>query len=156
MSSTSTLQNGYSSSSLDPTIWGPHYWFFLHTIALTYPIRPNEVSKKKHYELIQNLPLFIPVESIAGEFSKLLEQYPILPYLDSRDAFVRWIHFIHNKINEKLEKPKISMNDFYIRYYEEYKPKDVKMKEYYRWREKIIYILVLMGATGLIMYLYDK
>jgi hypothetical protein len=144
------------SSSLDPTVWGPHYWFFLHTIALTYPIRPNEVTKKKHYELMQNMPLFIPIESIAGEFSKLLEQYPILPYLDSRDAFVRWIHFIHNKVNEKLEKPKISMNDFYIKYYEEYKPKDIKMKEYYRWREKIIYILVLMGATGLIMYLYDK
>ena len=143
-------------TGLDPAVWGPHYWFFLHTIAMTYPHTPNEVTKKKYYELIQNLPLFIPVEGMGSEFSKLLDQYPVAPYLDSRDAFIRWMHFIHNKINEKLEKPKISMNEFYIKYYEEYKPKDIKMKEYYRWREKIIYILVLLGVTGLTMYLYNK
>jgi hypothetical protein len=123
---------------------------------MTYPIRPNDVTKKKYYEFIQNLPLFIPVEAMGNEFSKLLEQYPIITYLDSRDSFIRWMHFIHNKINEKLEKPKITINDFYIKYYEEYKPKNIKMKEYYRWREKIIYILVLLGASGLIVYLYKK
>jgi hypothetical protein len=153
-----TMSNANSTTfaGLDPTIWGPHYWFFLHTIAMTYPIRPNDVTKKKYYEFIQNLPLFIPVEAMGNEFSKLLEQYPIITYLDSRDSFIRWMHFIHNKINEKLEKPKISINDFYIKYYEEYKPKNIKMKEYYRWREKIIYTLVLLGASGLIVYLYKK
>jgi hypothetical protein len=153
-----TMSNSNSTTfaGLDPTIWGPHYWFFLHTIAMTYPIRPNDVTKKKYYEFIQNLPLFIPVEAMGNEFSKLLEQYPIITYLDSRDSFIRWMHFIHNKINEKLEKPKITINDFYIKYYEEYKPKNIKMKEYYRWREKIIYTLVLLGASGLIVYLYKK
>ena len=153
-----TMSNTNSTpfTGLDPTIGGPHYWFFLHTIAMTYPIRPNDVTKKKYYEFIQNLPLFIPVEAMGNEFSKLLEQYPIITYLDSRDSFIRWMHFIHNKINEKLEKPKITINDFYIKYYEEYKPKNIKMKEYYRWREKIIYILVLLGASGLIVYLYKK
>jgi len=32
--------------SLDPKIWGPHYWFVLHSIALTYPLTPNETTKK--------------------------------------------------------------------------------------------------------------
>jgi hypothetical protein len=141
---------------LDPTVWGPHYWFFLHTVALSYPHHPNAVTKKKYYEFIQNLPLFIPVETIGNNFEKLLDEYPVTAYLDSRDSFVKWMHFIHNKINEKLEKPKITLNDFYFRYYEEYKPKDIKMKDYYKWREKIIYTLVVMGATGLIVYLYNK
>ena len=141
---------------LDPTVWGPHFWFFLHTLALSYPHHPNSVTKKKYYELIQNLPLFIPVESMGNDFSKLLDEYPVTAYLDNRDSFVKWIHFIHNKINEKLEKPKITLNEFYFRYYEEYKPKDIKMKDYYKWREKIIYTLVVMGATGLIVYLYNK
>ncbi len=142
--------------ALDPNVWGPHFWFFLHTIALSYPHRPNEVTKKKYYEFISNLPLFIPVEEVGSDFLKLLDEYPITAYLDSRDSFVRWIHFIHNKINEKLEKPKITLNDFYFNYYEEYKPKDVKFKEYYKLKEKIIYTLVIMGATGLIVYLYNK
>ena len=144
------------SLQLDPTVWGPHFWFFLHTIALSYPHHPNSVTKKKYYELIQNLPLFIPVETIGNDFNRLLDEYPVTAYLDSREAFVKWMHFIHNKINEKLEKPKITINEFYFRYYEEYKPKDIKMKEYYRWREKLIYTLIVMGATSLIVYLYNK
>ena len=145
-----------SNLRLDPTVWGPHFWFFLHTLSLTYPHRPNTITKKKYYELIQNLPLFIPVESIGNDFSKLLDEYPVSAYLDSRESLIKWMHFIHNKINEKLEKPKITLNEFYLRYYEEYKPQDLKMKEYYRWKEKIIYTLVVMGATGLIVYLYNE
>jgi len=123
---------------------------------MTYPIRPNDVTRKKYYEFICSLPIFIPIEAMGSDFSKLLDEYPVTAYLDSLDAFVRGIHFIHNKINEKLEKPKISMNEFYIKYYEEYKPKDIKMKDYYRWREKIIYTTVLLAASGLIVYLYNK
>ena len=51
----------------DPNVWGPHYWFFLHTVAESYPLYPNEVTKKKYYELIQNMPLFIPVEELGKE-----------------------------------------------------------------------------------------
>jgi hypothetical protein len=141
---------------LDPKVWGPHYWFFLHTVAMTYPHYPNTVTKKKYYEFIQNLPLFIPVEQISGEFSKLIDKYPITPYLDNRDSFVRWVHFIHNKINEKLERPPISINEFFVKYYEHYKTNDIKLVEYYKLREKIIYLLLISGIAGSIYYLYDK
>jgi FAD-linked sulfhydryl oxidase len=141
---------------LDPKVWGPHYWFFLHTLAMTYPHHPNAVTKKKYYEFIQNLPLFLPVEEISGEFSKLIDKYPITPYLDNRDSFVRWMHFIHNKINEKLEKPTISLNEFFVEYYNEYKTHDEKFTEYYRIREKVIYFGIILGMAGTIYYLYDK
>lgn len=141
---------------LDPKVWGPHYWFFLHTLAMTYPHHPNSVTKKKYYEFIQNLPLFLPVEEISGEFTKLIEKYPITPYLDNRDSFVRWMHFIHNKINEKLEKPPISLNDFFIKYYDEYKSKDTKLAEYYKLKEKVLYFGLVGIILGSIYYLYDK
>ena len=141
---------------LDPKIWGPHYWFFIHTVAMTYPIRPNAVTKKKYYEFIQNLPLFIPVESISGEFSKLIDKYPVTPYLDNRESLIRWTHFIHNKINQKLEKPQISLSEFYIKYYEEYKSQNVKMVEYYKMRDKAIYCGIIVTIAGGIYYLYDK
>ena len=141
---------------LDPKVWGPHYWFFLHTLAMTYPHHPNSVTKKKYYEFIQNLPLFLPVEEVSGEFSKLLDKYPITPYLDNRDSFVRWMHFIHNKINEKLEKPQISLNDFFIKYYDEYKTHDEKISGYYKLKERIIYFSIVLGISGTIYYLYDK
>ena len=136
--------------------WGPHYWFFLHTLAMTYPHRPNAVTKKKYYEFIQNLPLFLPVEQISGEFSKIIEKYPIMPYLDNRDSFVRWMHFIHNKINEKLEKPQISLNDFFVKYYDEYKTQDEKLSQYNKIKEKLIYFGIIIGISSAIYYLYDK
>jgi len=141
---------------LDPKVWGPHYWFFLHTVAMTYPHHPNTVTKKKYYEFIQNIPLFLPVEEISGQFSKMIDKYPITPYLDNRDSLVRWVHFIHNKINEKLEKPTISLNEFFLKYYDQYKSKDVKLAEYYKMREKAIYFLIIIGFIGGAYYLYDK
>jgi hypothetical protein len=123
---------------------------------MTYPHHPNTVTKKKFYEFIQNIPLFLPVEEISGEFSKLIEKYPVTPYLDNRDSFVRWMHFIHNKINEKLEKPQISLNDFFVKYYDEYKSSDEKTSEYYKIRQKVIYLAIILGISGAIYYLYDK
>jgi len=141
---------------LDPKVWGPHYWFFLHTLAMTYPHHPNAVSKKKYYEFIQNLPLFLPVEEVSSNFSKLIDKYPVTPYLDNRDSFVRWMHFIHNKVNEELEKPQITLNDFFVKYYNEYKTQDEKAAEYYKMKERIIYFSIILGISGTIYYLYDK
>jgi hypothetical protein len=145
-----------STVYLDPKIWGPHYWFFLHTVAMTYPHHPNAVTKKKYYEFVQNLPLFIPVEEISKELEKLIDLYPITPYLDNRDSFIRWMHFAHNKINEKLEKPKITLNDFFVQYYNEYKSQNEKFAEFYKFREKLIYGSILVLLLGSIYYLYDK
>jgi len=142
--------------AFDSTVWGPHYWFFLHTVAINYPHYPNSVTKKKFYEFVQNIPLFIPVESMSSHFSKLLDEYPVVPYLDNRESFVRWMHFIHNKINEKLEKPKISLGQFYSSYYEAYKPKNVKAMEYVKLKQKAIYFALILLVCGGIYYLYDK
>ena len=95
--------------ALNPEVWGPFYWFVLHTIALTYPANPNEVIKKKYYDFIHNLPLFLPVSTIGNQFSVLLDKFPVTPYLDSQPSFVKWMHFIHNKINETLNKHEINM-----------------------------------------------
>ena len=32
----------------EPNVWGPHYWFFLHSIAHSYSSHPNEVTKRKY------------------------------------------------------------------------------------------------------------
>ena len=140
--------------ALNPEVWGPFYWFVLHTIALTYPANPNEVIKKKYYDFIQNLPLFIPVSTIGNQFSVLLDKYPVTPYLDSQQSFVKWMHFIHNKINVQLDKPELSMEDAMVSYYEHYKPKAVKAKEQRRRREKYVFAGLILVILFLTAYLY--
>jgi len=142
--------------TLDPKIWGPHYWFVLHTIALSYPIKPNETIRKKFYDFYQNLPLFLPIEEIGNNFSKFLDKYPVTPYLESRQSLVRWTHFIHNKINKALNLPTLTMEQAMSSYYESYKPREVKDLEQRRRREKYVFagfvVLVITAAA----YLYRK
>ena len=140
--------------TFEPSIWGPHFWFFIHTIAMVYPNHPNETTKKKYYDFFHNLSIFIPNEQSGKVFDILLDEYPITPYLDSKESLIRWTHFIHNKVNEKLEQPKISLNDFYNHYIEAYKKPIVKIGEFYKWRQKLIYIIIIIFLSCFIAYLY--
>ena len=138
----------------DPSIWGEHFWFFLFTVALSYPLMPNTITKRKYYDLIQNLPLFIPHQTSSDNFSKIIDRYPVTPYLDSRDAFVKWIHFIHNKMNDLLGHKQLTLLEALNEYNSHYKPKYVKQKEDIKYREKSIFIgIVLLSAIG-IYYIY--
>ena len=142
--------------TLDPKIWGPQYWFVLHTIALSYPETPTEVSKKKFYEFYQNLPLFLPVEDIGNNFSKFLDKYPVTPYLESRQSLVRWTHFIHNKINSALNLPILNLEEALSAYYEHYKPAEVKDIQHRRRREKIAFSIVILILIIGTVYIYNK
>lgn len=141
--------------ALDPNIWGPHFWFVLMTIALCYPKHPNEVTKKKYYDLIINIPLILPDSKIGNDFSNLIDKYPVTPYLDSQESFIKWTHFIHNKVNQSLDKPEI---DFYAaldKYYYHYKPKESVNEENIRFKEKIGFVIILFLILFLILYIYN-
>jgi len=142
--------------ALEPKIWGPHFWFVIHTIALTYPHNPNEVIRKKYYDLIQNLPLFLPVEEIGNTFSQYLDKYPVTPYLESRTSFVKWTHFIHNKINVSLGKEELTMEGAMSAYYENYKSKTDNSVDERKRREKIVFAGILLTVVVVGIALYRK
>jgi hypothetical protein len=95
----------------NPAVWGPPFWFVMHSVADTYPDHPTDGMKKKTYEFFYNLPLFIPSERAGNRFSEMLDEYPLSPYLDSRRSLRRWVHFMHNRVNERLGKSVLSMKE---------------------------------------------
>lgn len=118
-----------------PEAWGPHYWFFLHTIAYHYPAFPTNVTKRKYYDLIQNIPIFVPDAKMGDKFAEFLDRYPVSPYLDSRESFMRWTHFVHNKFNTFLGKEEISFYQSLDDYYQQIMPKpiiELKSRTIYR------------------------
>lgn len=139
----------------DSEIWGPHYWFFLHTIAHSYPNHPNKVTKRKYYDFITNLPLFIPDIEIGNRFANLLDKYPVTPYLDSRESFIRWTHFIHNKINLLLGKEEISYLASLDAYKNQYKSKSITFTERLQMSRKYIHIAVIFILLFLIYVFYS-
>lgn len=141
---------------LNPNVWLPKLKFTLQTMAILYPEKPNDVSIKKYYDFIQNLPVFIPIDPIGKNFIEMLDLYPVTPYLSSRLSFMKWIHFIFNKINEQLEKPQEDFYDSLEKYYEEYKPKEIQNKEIAKTRKKYIDFALSILIIGGIIYLYKK
>lgn len=142
--------------TLDPDVWGPYYWFFIYTLAISYPKKANEVLKKKYYDFIQNIPIFIPNNEIGNKFSLLLDKYPVEPYLDTRDNFIKWVHFIHNKVNVKLGKPEINYVDAMNNYYSLFKPKEIQYKDQIRKKRMIIIFLLCFILILISIYLYKK
>ena len=127
-----------TEKSFDPEVWGPHYWFFLMTIAISYPLKANEITRKKYYDLISNIPLFIPHPPIGNKFSNLLDKYPVSPYLEGKDAFLKWVNFIHNKINVELGKDEKTLTESLNSYYELYKPKEIILREQIKYKKKLV------------------
>jgi hypothetical protein len=128
----------------DPSVWGPHFWFFIHTLAYTYPEHPNAITKRKYYDVIQNMPLFIPIVDMGDKFAELLDKYPVSPYLDTRDSFVRWTVFIHNKLNKLLGKEELSFVEAYEKYTSEYQIKPIHLAEKLRIKKHHLYFVMIL------------
>ena len=139
---------------LSSNVWGPHYWFVLQTIAMSYPEYPNDICKKKYYNFIQNLPIFIPNKKMGNAFSKLLNDFPISPYLSSRLSFMKWVHFMHNKINKKLGKPEINFYQGLEQYYKHYIPLKTKKLQQQKIKKKYIFGITSLLFIILIWYKY--
>ena len=140
----------------NPFVWFPHLKFTLWTIAVQYPVKPNEVTIKKYYQLINNLPVFFPISPMGKTFLDLLDRYPVRPYLDSRKAFMKWNHFIINKLSEIMELPQETFYESLENYYNEYKPKELIAEELFRKKKKYIYIGVISTLIVALYYIYNN
>jgi hypothetical protein len=96
----------------------------------------------------------MPDSRMGNKFSGLLDKYPITPYLDSRDSFIKWVHFIHNRVNKITNKAEISLSQSLKEYYYNYKPKAIKIQEELKYRQKLVFFLILVGGIGGVYYLY--
>ena len=141
--------------SLDPDIWFPPFWFFLRNVAHTYPDYPNEVTKRKYYDFIQNLPLFIPHKEWSNHFSHLLDSFVVTPYLANRDSFFFWIHFIQNRVARILEKDEKTSTEYMQEYLDQFLPKPLIDTRKFHLQKKYIYfglIFCMFLTISLVLY----
>ncbi len=139
---------------LNPKVWLPHLWFVLYTIAVEYPQTPNDVTKKKYYTLIQNLPVFFPEYPMGSNFIDLLDKYPVTPYLSSRLSLMKWVHYMQNKINLQMEEESLDFYECLEKYYDSYKPSEMRNREIVKTRKRYIQfgIFVFMFTTIVLLY----
>ena len=114
---------------MNPEIWGPHAWFFLHTITLSYPENPSETDKKQMYDFFMSLSNIIPCLNCMKHFKNHLNKYPITPFLDNRDLLVSWLVMLHNMVNVSIKKPTMTVDEVVALYERHYnRPKFFSVK----------------------------
>ena len=101
---------------MEPKVWGPGAWLFLHSITMNYPENPSETEKMYYKNFFLNLQNVLPCPSCAKHYSINLKKYPIDPALENRELFVKWLIDIHNEVNLMLGKKTYSYDEVYELY----------------------------------------
>ena len=141
---------------LDQKIWLPRMWFFLFTVAHTYPDNPNTVTKRKYYDFIQNLPLFIPNTSCSNHFIRILDQFPVTPYLDNKDSFTFWVHTVNNRLNAHVGEREKTYLQHMDDYYQEYLPKQYVLSENKNLKKKYIISGLIFVMSFFVVWHYTE
>jgi FAD-linked sulfhydryl oxidase len=78
-------------------------WRLFHTILARYPDNPSEQEQTTLRSYIQLFAQVYPCGDCARHFQQLLRKYP--PQVSSRKNAALWGCAVHNKVNERLQKP---------------------------------------------------
>jgi hypothetical protein len=149
---------------MNQNLWGPKYWFTLHTLSYEYPMEPTSNDKIRYYNFISSLQYMLPCSICRVNFKKNLKSSPLEDHLHSRKDLVYWVIDIHNKVNletgkrlytheeviqiyEKLMNTKIELGESNIQQVSFQLPKTSKI---------IINILLIVFIILLIIIIYKK
>lgn len=100
--------------NFEPTIWGPHAWFFFETVVLSYPKIPNAKQKKAIKQFFMSLKELIPCKKCRDNYIKHIELNPLTnKILSNKVELVIWINTMHNLVENKNNLSIDEMYDYY-------------------------------------------
>lgn len=98
---------------IDPNIWGPNAWTFIHLMILSEK-EPFDTTRLAYYEQFFNLlKHLLPCESCRQHVSEHLTKMPELSSLTTKRALFDWSVTLHNHVNEMLKKKTWDLNQAY-------------------------------------------
>ena len=93
---------------MDPKLWGPSAWYFLHSVTFSYPENPTQKEKKSLKDFFRSLEFLLPCDVCKLNFKHHFNEDPIDGHLNSREEVIKWLINIHNKVNIETGKPILS------------------------------------------------
>lgn len=131
---------------MDSEIWGPHGWFFLHTITFTYPDNPSPNEKAQYYNFFINLQYVLPCEICKRNYPGHLKERPLNDdALQNKKSLTKWLVDIHNLTNRDLGKPQMKYKDVLKKYNEIFEGNKKKSNNIV-----ILYLLIILAILYLI------
>lgn len=123
---------------LDPTIWGPPAWMFLHSIALNYPSNPTIKDKNNYRVFFETLSNILPCNMCSKHFNKYINENPIENYLNDNISINKWLLNAHNNVNKLNGKKEIDYKEYLDIY------KSIYENNIFNYKIFIIFIIVII------------
>lgn len=98
---------------MDPDIWGPPAWKFIHLLTLNYPNKPSFEDKYNYKEYILSLQKVLPCDTCSNHFKNKIEQSNFDNILQSRETLFEWFVDVHNSINKENKKKEWTYTEAY-------------------------------------------
>lgn len=95
------------------TVWGPHFWYVIHTTALNYPTIPTDFHKMAYKNFFESFANVLPCKKCREHYQTHISRYPITPFLDSNELLNKWIIDLHNMVNQSLGKRQLTYQEVY-------------------------------------------
>ena len=146
---------------MDNKIWGPNFWFTLHTVTLAYPDNPTYADKRRYNDFFVSVQHILPCKKCREHYRLHLDNSPISISLDNKESLVKWLFDLHNQVNISLNKPVMEYQDFKEKYRKIYNPNLIEKIENIETNDNknakiIIFIIIFSGIFGFVYYKYYK
>lgn len=94
-------------NTADPKVWGPAFWFSLHSSAVHYPVHASPIVKERMKGRILAIPYEIPCGGCRPHASAFVEQHRdnLNHIVSGRHALGKFYVDFHNKVNLRYNKP---------------------------------------------------
>jgi Erv1 / Alr family len=90
---------------IDPKVWGPHLWKFMHMMAYSYPENPNVQVRASGRQFFYTLRHLIPCETCQKHFNDLISKKS--PQVDSKQQMQEYVLWLHNQVNSDINPQSI-------------------------------------------------
>ena len=141
---------------MDPTVWGPKLWFFIHTLALNFPENPTFQDIKAYETFFDNLKYIIPCDKCRLHYTQRLNENPVTKYFTDTNTLFIYTIDLHNEVNKSLGKKIYTYEEvskIYKKHYNPYKFKKIKDKIF---NIKNLVVLSIIICLILLIYHYRK
>lgn len=102
-----------SIKSPPTTVWGPYFWYVIHTVAFNYPENPTDYNKMSYKNFFESFSNVLPCKKCREHYQTHLSRHPISPFLDNNKLLNKWVIDLHNLVNKSLNKPQLTYNQVY-------------------------------------------
>jgi hypothetical protein len=110
-------KNTFTSTS-DPNVWGPSFWFSLHNGASKYPENATSIFRDRMKQFILSIPFILPCEKCRSHAKEYIDnrQNELDQICSGRKTLFNFFVDFHNMVNVRSGKPTVSYEDAYKLY----------------------------------------